>query len=122
MKRGGPLKRKTPMNKVSAKRWVSWASNDGQRGLRYMGYVKQLPCVACGKPGPSEAHHCYHDRYGTRKASDFDVIPLCPACHRTDRLSVHNAKATWRETHGPDHGFIPQVRGDVADIFGFWVD
>jgi hypothetical protein len=72
--------------------------------------VKQLPCVICRKPGPSDAHHVICDRYGTRKASDFEVIPLCKAHHQDGPEAIHNGKASWVEKHGPDHEFLEAVR------------
>ena len=83
--------------------------------------VKGLPCVICGAAGPSDAHHVYHDRYGTKKPSDFDTIPLCKWCHQDGPESVHKAKATWRAKHGPDWGFLPLVRAllDPQDTVDF---
>jgi hypothetical protein len=71
--------------------------------------VKQLPCVICRKPGPSDAHHVICDRYGTRKASDFETIPLCKSCHQDGPEAIHNGKASWVEKHGPDHSYLPLV-------------
>lgn len=70
-----------------------------------MAKVAQLPCVICAS-WPVEVHHVAHDRYSTRKASDFDTIPLCKRCHR----KLHADKAAWREAHGPDHGYLEAVR------------
>lgn len=79
-------------------------------GLAHMARVKMLPCVICRSYPPNDAHHVYHGRYGTMKASDFETIPLCKSCHQTGPLSVHQAKETWEELHGPDWGFLPLVR------------
>jgi hypothetical protein len=75
----------------------------------HMARVKQLPCVICGKAGPSDVHHCISDRYGTIRASDFDTIPLCKAHHQDGPEAIHNGKASWVAKHGPDHGFLPLV-------------
>jgi len=75
----------------------------------HMARVKQLPCVICGKPGPSDVHHVICDRYGTSRASDFDTIPLCKAHHQDGPEAIHNGKASWVAKHGPDHGFLPLV-------------
>lgn len=77
-------------------------------GLAHMMAVKSLPCVVCGCPAPSEAHHCISLRYGSRKVSDFDTIPLCYACHRGPQ-GIHANKAAWEARHGPDTGFLPRV-------------
>lgn len=95
------------------------------QGKEYMAMVKRLPCCICGKPGPSDAHHCFHDRYGTRRARDMDVIPLCKEHHQDGPEAIHNGKATWRLKHGPDYGYIPQTRELVErmiddEILGKW--
>ena len=68
--------------------------------------VKELPCVTCGRAGPSDAHHVYHDRYSGKKASDYATIPLCKDCHQNAPYSVHRDKNGWREQCGPDHSYI----------------
>ena len=111
-----PLKQKTPLRKVSAKRRAYRASEAGQEALEHMRRVKALPCVICGSTPPSDAHHCIHDRYGSRKASDFDVIPLCKAHHQDGPEAIHNGKQTWRDKHGPDHAFLPLVKRLLGDM------
>jgi hypothetical protein len=56
---------------------------DLRRRLRHLAFVRQLPCVACGKAAPSEAAHV---RTGTDsgigvKPGDRYAVPLCSACH-----------------------------------------
>ena len=86
-------------------------------GKEYMARVKELPCAACGKPGPSDAHHCICGRFGTNRASDFDTIPLCVECHRYPYPgAIHSGKASWVAVHGPDHGFIPTTRVALSDV------
>jgi hypothetical protein len=51
--------------------------------VQHLTFVRQLPCVACGKAAPSEAAHV---RTGTdggmgTKPGDRYSIPLCTACH-----------------------------------------
>ena len=53
------------------------------RRVRHLAFVRQLPCVACGKAPPSEAAHV---RTGTDggvgvKPGDRYAVPLCAACH-----------------------------------------
>lgn len=106
----GPIKRKTALRPVSAKRRAHMASKVGQDGLAYMMAVKRLPCAVCCYPPPSDAHHCIHDRFGTRKTSDFDVIPLCKAHHQDGPDAIHNGKETWRQKYGADYDYIERVR------------
>jgi hypothetical protein len=79
-------------------------------GMEHMHRVKQLPCVICHKHPPSDAHHVFCDRFGSSKASDFDVIPLCKEHHQHGPEAIHNAKRSWVEKHGPDHAFLPLVK------------
>ena len=50
---------------------------------QHLVFLRQLPCVACGKAAPSEAAHV---RTGTdggigRKPGDRYAVPLCTTCH-----------------------------------------
>lgn len=111
-----PLKQKTPLRKVSAKRRAYRASEAGQEALEHMRRVKALPCVICGSPPPSDAHHCICNRYGARKSSDFETIPLCRWCHLDGPEAIHNGKASWIERNGPDHAFLPLVKRLLSDM------
>jgi hypothetical protein len=56
---------------------------DLRRWVHHLAFVRQLPCVACGKAPPSEAAHV---RTGTDggvgvKPGDRYAVPLCAACH-----------------------------------------
>ena len=56
---------------------------DMRRRMQHLAFVRQLPCVACGKAAPSEAAHV---RAGTDsgvgiKPGDRYAVPLCSACH-----------------------------------------
>jgi len=77
--------------------------------------VKQLPCVVCRSAPPSDAHHVIHDRYSGKKASGFDVIPLCKEHHQHGPEAIHNAKRSWLEKHGPDYAFLPLVKKWLGD-------
>ncbi|KZY05235.1 MULTISPECIES: DUF968 domain-containing protein [unclassified Sulfitobacter] len=110
-----PLKAKTRIRPVSKKRAAKRQSAEGRAGMLHMKRVKALPCVICGKPGPSDAHHCIHDRYGTDKRSDFAVLPLCVECHRHPHPNaIHTAKQAWRDRNGPDYQFLPVVADMLA--------
>src|SRR5262249_4826518 len=54
-----------------------------QRRAQHLAFVRQLPCVACGKAAPSDAAHV---RTGTDggvgiKPGDRYAVPLCTTCH-----------------------------------------
>lgn len=86
-------------------------------GKRYMARVAQCRCVACGRPGPSEVHHCICGRFSSQRADDFNTISLCYECHRGQN-GIHAGKESWVVIHGPDVDFLP-VMADM--ISGEWV-
>ena len=81
---------------------------------KHLERVKMLPCIICHAPPPSDAHHCIHDRFGTRKASDFEAIPLCKRHHQIGPDAIHNGKQTWRDKYGADHEYLPVVADMLA--------
>jgi hypothetical protein len=67
------------------------------RRVQHLAFVRQLPCVACGKVAPSDAAHV---RTGTdggvgRKPGDRYAVPLCTTCdakqHRVGELTFWSA-------------------------------
>jgi hypothetical protein len=92
-------------------------ANGTAKGRAHMARVKALPCVICGKPGPSDAHHVFCGRYGQSKASDFETIPLCKECHQIGPLAIHNDKAGWIARNGPDTDYLPVVADQLAGEF-----
>jgi len=114
-----PMPRATkPMPRRSAKRAAYLASDAGKAGLAHMARVRALPCVVCGKPGPSDVHHCIHGRYSARRVSDFKVISLCEKCHRHPHpLAIHTNKNAWAERNGFDYEFLAVVADMLAGEF-----
>lgn len=117
-KQGKAKKRRKKVRKVSAKKSAYTASTEGQRAREYIAAVKTLPCCICGKAGPSDAHHTICGRYGSRKTSDFDTVPLCKICHQTGPNAIHNGKRSWVERNGPDTDYIAETRRKVALVMG----
>jgi hypothetical protein len=71
---------------------------DTKRDEAYLTLVRQCPCVKCGMEPPpnNEAAHvrmqsaAHGKRGGMRmKPADCWALPLCPACHRTDKDAQH---------------------------------
>lgn len=83
---------------------------------KHLEAVKMLPCVICGAPPPSDAHHVIHDRWGQLRACDRATIPLCKGHHQDGPESIHQNKRAWREKHGPDYGFLNRVKRQIAEI------
>lgn len=84
-----------------------------REGKAHMARVAQLPCVICGAR-PAEVHHVICGRYSQRKASDFEVIPLCVHHHRIGPLAIHNNKSAWRDRYGADHDYLARVAAILA--------
>ena len=99
----GPRK---PIPRRSAKRKAYMASDARKAGLAHMKRVKGLPCICCGAPGPSCAHHVTGDG---KPRDDMRVLPLCYDCHQGQH-GYHNAKAAWVAMHGPDLEMLPRVQ------------
>lgn len=54
----------------------------------HVGRIKELPCVACEAPGPSEAHESEQGQW-------FTSIPVCPDCHRGSFNGIHGQARIW---------------------------
>jgi hypothetical protein len=83
-------------------------------GKTHMARVAQLPCVIC-QARPVTVHHCISGRYGQRKASDMDTIPLCHN-HHQGAEGIHTSKRAWEAQHGPDTGYLPIVAAMLARL------
>ena len=101
--KAGPKPRK-PIPRQSAKTKQRKASADGKAGVLFMAWVAQQPCAICGGH-PVEVHHCISARYGQRKRSDFETIPLCYDHHRGEN-GIHANKRLWEELNGLDTAYI----------------
>lgn len=55
---------------------------------KHVGAIKEMSCVICDAPPPSEAHE-------PKQGSWFLSIPLCAGCHRGHN-GLHGTKAMWR--------------------------
>jgi len=89
------------------------AERGTEAAKRHMENVARLPCVICGW-FPVEVHHCISGRFGSRKASDFDTIPLCLLCHRGPE-GIHSNKAAFEAAHGPDTDYLPRVAAMIKE-------
>lgn len=55
---------------------------------RYVGWVKEQPCVVCDAPPPSDAHEINQGQWLTS-------MPLCKDCHQGPHNGIHGRKHTW---------------------------
>jgi 5-methylcytosine-specific restriction endonuclease McrA len=102
--------KRAPLRRKSSIKPKRKAKQPGAR--EWMAKVAQLPCVICGS-WPVHVHHCISSRYGTAKASDFNVIPLCPACHLDGPNAIHRGKASWETRNGPDWSYLERVKAMI---------
>jgi hypothetical protein len=59
------------------------------RDEAYLDWIRELPCVACGIEGRSEAAHTGADAGMSMKASDYSCVPLCSGCHTQSPGAYH---------------------------------
>ena len=99
----------------------------GKIDREYLADVRRLPCVICDAFGfhqqsPTEAHHTICGRFGQDKTPDREAIPLCDGHHQgkfdRGRIAIHEDKALWVDTYGPDTDFIAITQDAVARLRG----
>lgn len=70
----------------------------------HMSKVASLGCLICNKMGfpdsPCELHHIKNLTGMGKKASSFEVIPLCPRHHRQGVEAYHYSPKTFTEKWG----------------------
>lgn len=68
--------------------------------------IKEMDCCACGRPGPSDAHHITGCG---RRISHFHTIPLCKNCHQYGAVSVHRSKKTFELMYGTQMQLLEKI-------------
>ncbi len=76
--------------------------------------VKALPCIVCGRMGPSDAHHVRVGpdgrHYGMgQKADDTETIPLCKLHHQYGDASYHAGPRTFVERYGHERMLLEKT-------------
>lgn len=66
---------------------------------RFMAWVKEQPCAACGCPGPSIVDHCMGATYKHNKVlvGHWYLLPLCTAC---DDVKTTGSRRGFRQQFG----------------------
>lgn len=86
---------------------------------RHMDAVAGLGCIVCRNLGYgasiAEIHHVRMGNGMSQRASHFDVLPLCPAHHRTGGIGValHAGQRTWEAAYGTESELLEQVRREI---------
>ena len=80
----------------------------------WLNRVAELGCIICG--APAEIHHIGNGTMG-KKASNFEVIPLCHVHHRTGGLgvAVHAGRRTWEANHGTERELLEKTRQMIRE-------
>lgn len=75
-----------------------------------MDRVAELGCMVCG--GNAEIHHITTGMGMSQRASNRQVIPLCPGHHRTGGhgVAIHAGKKTWEAKFGRELDLLDEVR------------
>jgi hypothetical protein len=73
----------TPAPRIPRTMTRSKRKPDLRRRGQHLAFVRQLPCVACGKAAPSEPAHVRTGADGGvgMKPGDRYAVPLCTTCH-----------------------------------------
>ena len=80
--------------------------------------VLSLGCVACKQLGyftpGCEVHHIGNGAMGKR-ASNFEIIPLCPTHHRIGGygVAVHAGRQAWEKQFGTEQDLLKMVMGSI---------
>ncbi|GAA4652061.1 Ref family recombination enhancement nuclease [Kistimonas scapharcae] len=89
---------------------------------RYQNALRNTGCIVCINQGiepaiPASIHHIRTGTGAGQKASETDVIPLCPAHHQQGGYGVafHAGPAIWQELYGSELELVEQVRELAAE-------
>lgn len=75
----------------------------------HLARVRSLPCVVCGAPPPSEAHHPREGQGMGQKADDRLAISLCASCHRTGPHAFHAGPREFAARFGSHQDLLARV-------------
>ena len=86
---------------------------------KHMNKVAELGCIACTGMGfpdsPAELHHISNGMM-SKRASHFEVIPLCHFHHRTGGYgnALHAGIKVWEIAFGTEADLLKQVHSEVG--------
>ncbi len=93
-------------------------------GREHMAKVAAMPCVICfeydmTQVSRTQVHHCIHGRYGTGRAPDSMVLPLCEGHHQGDfdksKIALHRQPRLWRRQYGRDASWLSWVENKLEE-------
>jgi len=86
----------------------------------HLSQIASIGCIVCLNNGypdtPAEIHHIGNGTL-SKRASNFEAIPLCPAHHRTGGhgVAVHAGRKTWESNYGTERELLSQAH----DMIGY---
>ena len=102
------------LNKLSEPKHQTFPKPKRIKDQAHLDKVRNLPCVVCSAPPPSDPHHPRGAKWGTGtglKAGDDKVIPLCRMCHdEYHRLG----RDTWEARYNTHEVYLEQTRGKMS--------
>ena len=81
---------------------------------KYMGKVAEMGCIICVNIGhgetPAEIHHTSNGTM-SKRAGNYEVIPLCHIHHRTGGygVAVHSGRVQWEANFGTEQQLLQQT-------------
>jgi len=95
---------------------VSKSDMATKREKEYLNRVANLGCICCHMMGypesPAEIHHVRSGQGISQRASNYDVIPLCHAHHRTGGYGVafHGGKKAFEENFATEEELLEIIK------------
>lgn len=86
----------------------------------HMSKVARLGCVVCRNEGlgetPASLHHIREGQGGAMRASNFEVLPLCPMHHQHGGhgVAIHAGQETWEAKYGTERELLEQTWREVG--------
>lgn len=77
--------------------------------------VAALGCIVCRNNGdddtPAELHHIRSGHGMSQRATEYEIIPLCPFHHRQGGYghAVHAGRVMWEANHGTQRELLVLV-------------
>ena len=56
---------------------------------RHVALIKEMSCIVCDAPGPSECHEINQGQW-------YTSMPLCADCHRGSMNGIHGQQRMWK--------------------------
>lgn len=82
----------------------------------HLSKVAEIGCIVCLNENhgqsPAEIHHVRTGKGMGQRATNYEVIPLCPLHHRSGGYGVafHAGSKVWQERYGSEESLLNQVK------------